>query len=62
MYDVVEENTIPGTKASSCTVSLFEEHKTKDYQLECLVEDKHYFIKSPMYIVLGEPRDQDDHI
>ena len=43
-------------------VSLFEEHKPKDYQLECLVEDKHYFIKSPMYIVLGEPRDQDDHI
>ena len=39
-----------------------EEHRPKDYQLECLVEDKHYFIMSPKDIVLGKPRDQDDHI
>jgi len=39
-----------------------EEHRPKDYQLECLVDDKHYFIMSPKDIVLGKPRDQDDHI
>eukprot|EP00092_Neocalanus_flemingeri_P033946 GFUD01036912.1.p1 GENE.GFUD01036912.1~~GFUD01036912.1.p1 ORF type:complete len:874 (+),score=241.55 GFUD01036912.1:57-2678(+) len=39
-----------------------EEHKPKDYQLECLTDDKHYFIMSPKDIVLGKPRDQDDHI
>ena len=39
-----------------------EEHKPKDYQLEYLYDDKHYFIMSPKDIVLGKPRDEDDHI
>ena len=39
-----------------------EEHGPKDYQLECLVEDSNYFIMSPKDVVLGKPRDQDDHI
>ena len=39
-----------------------EEHKPKDYQLECLVDDKHYFIMSPKDIVVGKPRDEDDHV
>ena len=39
-----------------------EEHKPKDYSLEYLVDDKQYFILSPKDIVLGKPRDEDDHI
>ena len=39
-----------------------EEHKPKDYTLEYLFEDKQYFILSPKDIVLGKPRDEDDHI
>ena len=39
-----------------------EEHKPKDYSLEYLLDDKQYFILSPKDIVLGKPRDEDDHI
>ena len=39
-----------------------EEHKPKDYNLEYLLDDKQYFILSPKDIVLGKPRDEDDHI
>ena len=37
-------------------------HKPKDYNLEYLLDDKQYFILSPKDIVLGKPRDEDDHI
>jgi len=46
----------------SLSIRGHEEHKPKDYQFECLLDDKHYFIMSPKDIVLGKPRDQDDHI
>jgi len=39
-----------------------EEYQPKDYQLECLVEDQFYFIMSPRDVVVGKPRDQDDHV
>ena len=39
-----------------------EEHGPGQYQLEYLLEDKHYFIMSPKDVVLGKPRDEDDHI
>eukprot|EP00094_Tigriopus_californicus_P000945 TCALIF_00915-PA protein Name:"Similar to VPS41 Vacuolar protein sorting-associated protein 41 homolog (Homo sapiens)" AED:0.03 eAED:0.03 QI:173/0.5/0.66/1/1/1/3/0/890 len=34
----------------------------KDYHLESLVDDKFYFIVSPRDVVLGKPRDPDDHV
>ena len=40
----------------------FEKYRPKDYHLECLVEDQHYFIVSPKDIVVGKPRDTDDRI
>ena len=39
-----------------------ERYKPKDYHLESLVEDKHFFIVSPRDIVVGKPRDTDDRI
>ena len=39
-----------------------EEHGPKEYTLEHLLEDKHYFIMSPKDVVVGKPRDEDDHI
>ena len=39
-----------------------ERYKAKDYHLESLVEDKHFFIVSPRDIVVGKPRDTDDRI
>jgi len=39
-----------------------QEHGPKAYQLEYLLDDKHYFIMSPKDVVLGRPRDEDDHI
>ena len=39
-----------------------EEYKPKDYKFECLVDDKFYFIMSPRDVVVGKPRDEDDHV
>jgi len=39
-----------------------EEYKPKDYKFECLVDDKFYFIMSPHDVVVGKPRDEDDHV
>jgi hypothetical protein len=39
-----------------------EEHGPAEYRLEHLTEDRHYFIMSPKDVVLGKPRDEDDHI
>ena len=37
-------------------------YKPKDYHLESLVEDKHFFVLSPKDIVVGKPRDADDRV
>jgi len=39
-----------------------EEYTALDYQFEALVEEKHYFIMSPRDVVVGKPRDEDDHV
>jgi len=39
-----------------------EEYSAKDYQLEFLVEDKFYYILSPKDVIVGKPRDVDDHV
>jgi len=33
-----------------------ESYKAKDYHLECLVEEKHFFIVSPKDVVVAKPR------
>jgi len=39
-----------------------EEHGPSHYQLEHLVEDRNYFVLSPKDVVVGKPRDEDDHV
>jgi len=39
-----------------------EEYRGKDYQLEYLLDDKFYYILSPKDVIVGKPRDVDDHI
>jgi len=39
-----------------------ESYQPKDYQFEVLAEDKFYFIMSPRDVVVGKPRDDDDHV
>jgi len=60
MFDPKTGYSLIGT--DSLSIRGHEEHTPKDYNLEYLVEEKQYFILSPKDIVLGKPRDEDDHI
>jgi len=40
----------------------FENYSPFEYHLEYLLEDKYYFVVSPKDVVVGKPRDEDDHI
>lgn len=40
----------------------YENYKPSEYHLEYLLEDKFYFVVSPKDVVVGKPRDEDDHI
>ena len=40
----------------------YENYQYADYQLEYLKEDNLYFIISPNDVVIGKPREEDDHI
>ena len=44
------------------TISGTEGYSPKDYDIKFLIEDQHYFIVSPKEVILGKPRDTDDHI
>lgn len=40
----------------------YENYKAKDFHMEFLFEDQHYFIVSPKDVIVGKPRDMDDHL
>ena len=60
VFDQKNDNRLISTDL--LTIRGHEEHTPKDYNLEFLIEEKQYFILSPKDIVLGKPRDEDDHI
>jgi len=39
-----------------------EDYEARDYQFEALIDDKFYFIMCPRDVVVGKPRDEDDHV
>ena len=40
----------------------YEQYQPSDFHMEYLNEDQHYFIVSPKDVVVGKPRDMDDHV
>jgi len=40
----------------------YQSFTPEDYQLECCLDDSHYFIMAPSGVVMGRPRDVDDNI
>ncbi len=36
----------------------YEKYRAKDYHMECLVDDKNFFIVSPKDLVVAKPRSE----
>lgn len=55
----------PGYAELSADVLSIRHHdrlKARDYQLESLYEEGVYFVLSPRDVIVGKPRDADDHV